>query len=113
MTAQAQQVPNPTTAAQVPAPAPGPWTKAYVQMVGRMAYMWGWPLAVQINQQLLRTRREPAPPDRRRWRADRDGHGRHQGEPADHGRAAGPRVVRAIDGQAQSQQRAEAASGQA
>ena len=50
MTAQAQQVPNPTTAAQVPAPAPGPWTKAYVQLVGRMAYVWGWPLAVQINQ---------------------------------------------------------------
>ena len=50
MTAQAQQAPNPTTPAQVPAPAPGPWTKAYVQLVGRMAYVWGWPLAVQINQ---------------------------------------------------------------
>src|SRR5262249_51864809 len=50
MPVQAQQVPNPTIAAQVPAPAPGPWTKAYVQMVGRMAYVWGWPLAVQINQ---------------------------------------------------------------
>jgi hypothetical protein len=43
--AQAQQVPFPTTAAQVPGPAPGTaMTKAYVQMVGRMAYMWGWPL---------------------------------------------------------------------
>jgi hypothetical protein len=53
MTAQAQQVPNPTTAAQVPAPAPGPWTKAHVQLVGRMAYVWGWPLAVNINQRVL------------------------------------------------------------
>jgi hypothetical protein len=44
------QVPPPTTAAEVPGPAPGPWTKEYVQMVGRMAYIWGWPLAVQINQ---------------------------------------------------------------
>jgi hypothetical protein len=43
--AQAQQVPIPTTAAQVPGPAPGTaMTKEYVQMVGRMAYMWGWPL---------------------------------------------------------------------
>ena len=42
-------VPNPTTAAQVPAPAPGPWTKAYLQLVGRNAYVWGWPLAVQID----------------------------------------------------------------
>src|SRR5262245_6049461 len=51
VTAQAQQVPNPTTAAQVPGPAPGPWTKAYVQLVGRMAYVWGFPLAVYFNQQ--------------------------------------------------------------
>jgi hypothetical protein len=50
---QAQQVPNPTTAAQVPAPAPGPWTKAYVQLVGRMAYIWGWPLAATINQRAI------------------------------------------------------------
>jgi hypothetical protein len=46
-------VPNPKTAAQVPAPAPGPWTPAYVQLVGRMAYVWGWPLAVQINQRAI------------------------------------------------------------
>jgi hypothetical protein len=35
----AQQVPLPTTAAQVPGPAPGTaMTKPYVQMVARMAY---------------------------------------------------------------------------
>jgi hypothetical protein len=48
--AQAQQVPIPTTAAQVPGPASGPMTKAYVQMVGRMAYVWGWPLVYVYNQ---------------------------------------------------------------
>jgi hypothetical protein len=49
--AQAQQVPFPTTAAQVPGPAPGTaMTKAYVQMVGRMAYMWGWPLINGANR---------------------------------------------------------------
>jgi hypothetical protein len=40
--AQAQQFPNPTTAAEVPGPAAGnTLTKDYVQMVGRMAYFWG------------------------------------------------------------------------
>ena len=47
---QAQQVPIPQTAAEVPGPAPGPMTKAYVQEVGRMAYIWGWPLAYVYNQ---------------------------------------------------------------
>jgi hypothetical protein len=47
---QAQQVPIPTTAAEVSGPAPGPMTKAYVQMVGRMAYVWGWPLVYVYNQ---------------------------------------------------------------
>ena len=47
---QAQQVPIPQTAAEVPGPAPGPMTKAYVQMVGRMAYVWGWPLVYVYNQ---------------------------------------------------------------
>ena len=42
----AQQVPIPQTAAKVTGPAPGPMTKEYVQMVGRMAYYWGWPLGV-------------------------------------------------------------------
>ena len=47
---QAQQVPIPQTAAEVPGPAPGTMTKAYVQMVGRMAYFWGWPLVYVYNQ---------------------------------------------------------------
>jgi hypothetical protein len=48
--AQAQQVPLPQTAAEVPGPALGPMTEAYVQMVGRMAYLWGWPLVYVHNQ---------------------------------------------------------------
>src|SRR5438876_11601372 len=49
--AQAQQVPIPTTAAEVPGPAAGnTMTKAYVQMVGRMAYCWGWPLVANANR---------------------------------------------------------------
>src|SRR5271165_2486725 len=51
--AQAQQtlqVPIPTTAPEVPSPAPGPMTKEYVQMAGRMAYVWGWPLVYVYNQ---------------------------------------------------------------
>src|SRR5882757_3927463 len=49
--AQAQQVPIPTTAAEVPGPAPGTArTKEYVQMVGRMAYLWGWPLVNVANR---------------------------------------------------------------
>ena len=47
---QAQQVPIPHTATEVPGPAAGPLTKAYVQMVGRMAYFWGWPLVYVYNQ---------------------------------------------------------------
>jgi hypothetical protein len=39
--AQAQQVPIPTTAAQVPGPPTGTaMTAAYVQSVARMAYVW-------------------------------------------------------------------------
>ena len=48
--AQAQQVPIPQTAAEVPGPALGPMTKEYVQMMGRMAYVWGWPLVYVYNQ---------------------------------------------------------------
>ena len=49
--AQAQQVPIPTTAAQVPGPPPGTaMTDAYVQAVGRVAYIWGWPLVNSINR---------------------------------------------------------------
>ena len=47
----AQQVPIPTTAAEVPGPASGTaMTTAYVQMVGRMAYLWGWPLVNSVNR---------------------------------------------------------------
>ena len=48
---QAQQVPFPQTAAGVPGPVPGTaMTKAYVQMVGRMAYLWGWALVDNANR---------------------------------------------------------------
>ena len=49
-TLQAQQFPIPQTAAEVPGPTSGPMTKPYVQMVGRMAYVWGWPLVYVLNQ---------------------------------------------------------------
>jgi hypothetical protein len=50
-TARAQQVPIPTTAAEIPGPAPGTtMTKAYVQSLGRMAYLWGWPLVNVANR---------------------------------------------------------------
>ena len=49
--AHAQQFPIPQTATEVPGPAPGTaMTKAYVQMVGRMAYLWGWPLVNVANR---------------------------------------------------------------
>jgi hypothetical protein len=49
--AQAQQVPIPQTAREVPGPAPGTaMTTAYVQSVGRMAYLWGWPLVNNANR---------------------------------------------------------------
>ena len=48
---QAQQVPIPTTAAQVPGPASGTaMTTAYVQTVGRIAYLWGWELVNNANR---------------------------------------------------------------
>jgi hypothetical protein len=48
---QAQQVPIPKTAAEVPGPASGTiMTKAYVQTVARMAYMWGWALVDAANR---------------------------------------------------------------
>ena len=50
-TAQAQQVPIPTTAAGVPGPPSGnAMTSEYVQTVGRMAYIWGWPLVNSHNR---------------------------------------------------------------
>lgn len=49
--AHGQQVPIPTTAAEVPGPAAGnTMTKAYVQLVGRMAYVWGYPLVNAHNR---------------------------------------------------------------
>ena len=52
----AQQVPIPQTAAQVTGPTLGPMTPAYVQMVGRMAYLWGWPLVYVYNQRTQLTK---------------------------------------------------------
>src|SRR5215471_5811592 len=47
----AQQIPLPTTAAEVPGPPPGTvMTKPYVQAVARMAYVWGWPLVNAANR---------------------------------------------------------------
>lgn len=49
--AQAQQVPLPKTAAEVPTPPAGTaMTKGYVQMVGRMAYVWGYALVNSHNR---------------------------------------------------------------
>jgi len=49
--AHAQQVPIPTTSAEVPGPASGTaMTKTYVQSVRRMAYLWGWPLVNNANR---------------------------------------------------------------
>jgi hypothetical protein len=48
---QKVQVPIPTTAAEVPGPVPGnTMTTAYVQFVGRMAYIWGYPLVNAHNR---------------------------------------------------------------
>src|SRR5208282_3623309 len=49
--ALAQQFPIPQTAAEVPGPASGTaMTKGYVQSLGRMAYLWGWPLVNMANR---------------------------------------------------------------
>jgi hypothetical protein len=45
------QVPLPKEAADVPGPASGTaMIKEYVQMVGRMAYIWGWPMVNMGNR---------------------------------------------------------------
>ena len=45
------QVPIPKTAADVPGPVPGnTMTNAYVQLVGRMAYVWGYPMVNAHNR---------------------------------------------------------------
>jgi hypothetical protein len=52
-TVQAQQYTVPTSAAEVSGPAPGVVvTRAYVQSVGRMAYLWGWPLVNMANRSM-------------------------------------------------------------
>ena len=46
-----QQSPIPKPAADVPGPVSGTrMTMEYVQMVGRMAYLWGWPLINQLHR---------------------------------------------------------------
>src|SRR6185312_1095758 len=51
--ADAQQVPAPKTAAEVKGtPAGTVMTKEYVEMVGRLAYVWGWPLVNNLNRAL-------------------------------------------------------------
>jgi hypothetical protein len=51
--AQGQQVPFPQTAAEVPGPVPGTaMTMEYVQMVGRAAYFWGYPLVATNNRRV-------------------------------------------------------------
>ena len=48
---QAHQVPIPKTATQVPGPAAGTaMSTEYVQTVGRIAYLWGWPLVNNANR---------------------------------------------------------------
>ena len=51
--AWAQQVPAPTSAADVPGTPRGTiMTKQYVAMIGRSAYVWGWPLVNNLNRAL-------------------------------------------------------------
>jgi hypothetical protein len=48
---QARQIEFPTTAAKVPGPASGTaMAKEYVQMVGRMAYVWGYAMVNSHNR---------------------------------------------------------------
>jgi hypothetical protein len=57
----AQQVPAPRTAADVTAPATGVvMHPEYAKTVGRMAYVWGWPMVNQINRRAAITQ-APAP----------------------------------------------------
>jgi len=49
--AMAQQVPPPKSAGEVSGPASGNiMTKAYAQMVGRMAYLWGYAMVDMYNR---------------------------------------------------------------
>src|SRR5271156_1621050 len=52
-TGHAQQVAAPKSAADVKGTPPGTvMTKEYAAMVGRMAYVWGWPLVNNLNRAL-------------------------------------------------------------
>ena len=52
-TAQAQQVPAAKTAADLAGtPAGTVMTPAYIETVGRIAYLWGWPLVNNLNRAL-------------------------------------------------------------
>jgi hypothetical protein len=58
---QAQQVSIPAVPDNVPGPAPGTaMTKPYVETVGRLAYMWGWPL-VNVANRSAAFSKAPAP----------------------------------------------------
>jgi hypothetical protein len=47
----AQQVPAPKSSAQVPGmPAGTVMPRGYVELIGRVPYLWGWPLVNQINR---------------------------------------------------------------
>lgn len=49
----AQQVAQPKSASEVAGTPPGTiMTKDYVAMVGRLAYVWGWPLVNNLNRSL-------------------------------------------------------------
>jgi len=50
-TAQAQQVSQPKTAAEVPVPVPGQiMTEEYARVIGQFAYMWAWPMMNMHNR---------------------------------------------------------------
>jgi hypothetical protein len=51
--AQAQEVPQPKSAGDVAGTPQGTvMTKEYIEMVGRLAYLWGWPLVNNLNRAL-------------------------------------------------------------
>jgi hypothetical protein len=51
LAARAQQVPAPTAASEIKGTPPGTvMTQEYVSMVGRLAYVWGWPLVNNLNR---------------------------------------------------------------
>jgi hypothetical protein len=51
--AVAQQVAPPKTAGEIAGTPPGTiMTKDYVAMIGRLAYVWGWPLVNNLNRAL-------------------------------------------------------------